>query len=302
MPFSSPFPVMNTALESQSNINSNTYIRSGLNSQIDTDTSKWVLTSGTAYLFNESDRDSEAVEFRVDSDLVFDFPLPLVSESQVWTYVDLNLSINYTIEQPQSYLLKDRLYLNTIKSDDGVSISKVIPLVIEGNNYTKTLLDKGGSSNINLTLKSGVGVSLATDGGKILIAGSNFYNDVGNPHTIEVPISNQIIWDEYDPNGGLIGAGITNLDFGRYWNGTSITTFTGNDATCKFFYVDADQKFSCIVGSNRYSSLNVIAQRWESFESVLKFFDKSLVAILLGRADALTTDSDRVIILDQNYG
>lgn len=291
-------------LESRSRVNQASYVASGLRSQVGGDLTKWILTSGTAFIFDGSDRNSEPVEFIAETDLTFDFPPPLLSNSKIWTYLDLNSQINYTLTQPRSWDLGDRLYLNIIESVDGIEISRVAPVVLEGDPYTKLLLDKGGTANIDLILSPGTGLSLSQSLGNVLIAGANFINDPASPHRIEIPAASQIIWDEYDPTGGLIAAGVTELNFGRYWDADTnqVVNFTGNDASAKFFYIDSQGNFSCYIGSNLYNSLNVISQRWLSYENPIKFSDRVLVCVALGRGDAVSTDSDRVILLERNDG
>lgn len=212
-------------------------------------------------------------------------------------------AINLVAENATEKLLADRIYLGelTVESQEIASINNYL---IEASPTCLDALARGRVWNaLGLYPLPVAGtLNLQLPQGYFGAVGRNFFTDSTDPHKLDSPAYNPLIWDLIAPNGSAIATNQTPLNFSQYWNGSTLVTVPGNnDAILLFlFWVAPTNKFYMVVGSELYNTIGVAENRWdaETIPSPPQIKENSLLlATILGRKDAVDSESDRVIII-----
>lgn len=265
------------------------YIINGLTSEIiggNPDT--WKLKQGSAIAIDRTTRKEKEIVISFDTNYSIASVISASSATNfdIWSYLDKDGVISYELNQPESWQLSEKICLNKIRviADE---ISEIQTLNLVNDPTTIDLLDSGRSKNLNLEITPNAGLTVATSGGEILIAGGS--NDLINPHLINIPASDPITFDEYSPTGILSAAGQTTLNFGIYWDEGSeeFVNFTGEDFTVKFLLVNPENHWISIVGRNQYDTFQAAKRYLSSFEKVPNIPNYCLAAIIIARQDAV---------------
>ena len=186
----------------------------------------------------------------------FDFPLLLQSNSWAYVYLDIN-GVGYDTEPPTAETLNGRIYLGLLKTEDNTTISQVDPFLIERSPEVLQLLLFGGFLNPNKLFPQPIAgtLQLSFPGGTIKAVGRNHFSDPLNPHDLTIPAVNPLTWDRIAPDGTVIAAGETNLNFTQYWTGTATGNVPNNDATLLYLYFEPPDKYRMLLSQNFYNSL-----------------------------------------------
>jgi len=266
----------------------------------------WKLESGEAHIYSFENGKAKLNKIIIENSPVVSAD-PVIADNplgtyHIYSYLNFDRRIVQTVETPTSSQLRDKIYINRLTIVGG-TLAKVESLILTDSSYTKEILDNGWTKNISVRLNAVPGnrdEGIEIIGGRILIAGLNVLKK-NNPHSLIITDQpSPVSWREYDPIGNFLGT-TNSFDFGRYYTSNGITSFTGNDASVQTMYLDKDGQLHLFLGTVRYGSLNQAIQRWQYNERPLKFKDKVLIAIIMGRTDySSITNSNFVKIRNTN--
>lgn len=247
---------------------------SGLNSFSFTNNS---ITSvvGRYREYNNSDRSNESwTEYDVVAQTVT-LSAAQLQESILYITVKAGV-IELESIFPTLKLLSDRLYLGVIKISPG-AIAEVLPFLIEANpfNGTVELVGARGIKNpsfVPFGIDSTKNTTFPT--ANFLVAGSNFFADINDPHSFASAEQTIGTWDLYSPASSTpLATNQTELDFAQYYNGTSVINTNGaDDATVRLLFFcpyRVGNKFVQVLGTEQYGNLNQCLQRWRSREPLI---------------------------------
>ena len=175
------------------------------------------------------------------------------------------------------------------------AIAQAQKILIENNpfNNSQLLLYHGGIVNRGLRLSPKSGTrSFSIPTGELEVVGSNYFIDSADPHKYTVPFQDVVSYDLCAPDGTVITADATELDFSQIWDGTALQSVTGNNASVVHFYYcpyRSGNKVVGIIGAIDYSSITVARRDWRDLEEHIApdwlVLPNKLIAVAVGRTD-----------------
>lgn len=268
---------------------------------IDTDTIK--LEAGVLNFYEKSDRTRpklnkvQITETTVSLATIF-ADIDIADTGTAYAYISNTGTVEISIEYPAIASLGDRIYIAQIEYVND-EIIEIKPFIITNDAPTKRLLSNGGAINVNVKLRPAKfnpqieNMKLQIIGGEVEILGAKSLEDLDSPHTITIDsilgddsATDFVVWDEYAPDGTLIATDVSDLDFDRFYNPDTNQVenlSSGNISSIKYFYVDAEGKFICIIGAEEYNATLTAIQRYMYQEKIAPVKNKALIATVAGK-------------------
>ncbi len=217
------------------------------------------------------------------------------------------VDIGYQQAAPVSDDLVDKLFICAILATSPTVLLEVRPISLPDEPSTKSLLDHGAVNVDNVyPLPIANTMRLSFPGGRFKFAGRNAYTNPKLPHTLTFASVAQLTYTFCDPNGNILSTGQTDFNFNRVWNGTAVVALTSTaNFVAQFIYLYPNGAFTVVVGTNEYTSQNLIISQWQTRERLrqpasFKNNARYLGALLgIGSANNIN-DTTQVIIHNAN--
>ena len=258
-------------------IDSYTQKLSGLKASLETSlgNQQWFLSGGIGKIVNAyTDPNNPEVHLFKKIDRVWNKPVKLngTTVTSVYAYFYWNgadVVMGYQEAAPIADDLADKLFLCAIISANGTTIDEVHSLSLADEPYTKYLLDYG-AVNVDNVYPEAIAntMRLSFPGGRFKFAGRNANNNIpGFPHTLTYTAIAEITYSLCDPDGNVLSTE-TDFNFNRYWNGSQVALLSNPSyASTQFLYLFPSGTIAVVLGTNEYTSLDLAASQWMTWES-----------------------------------
>ena len=251
---------------------------SGLFSEIlPQDRSKFKVNPGSGVLVDNKTNPEKPVIHKIEfkESQIFDFPELLKGEqTSVYAYLYWDkeaIALGYQKPAPISDDLIDKLFVCAVLAQGDDEIDSLSEISLADEPETKQLLDLGA---INLEGASFTPIpdtmSLSFSGGRFKFAGRNAYTNPKLPHTLTYEAKNPASIFFCDAYGRVISSG-TEFNFNQLFDLDTAEVrplLDPNYASTQFLYLFPSGAIASVLGVNEYTSLDLAADRWSTWETL----------------------------------